>query len=93
MTDSFVSGCGHCTQMKPAYSEAAKRLADENVGILAAVDATTSEALSQKFKVKGFPTLKFFENGVLKSEYNGKRSADDLYNFVKNSDAQSKDEL
>lgn len=80
--------------MKPQYSEAAKRVANDKIGLLAAVDATVSEALARKFSIQGFPTLKFFENGVFKKDYEGKRTPDDLYNFVKNGGkGSSKDEL
>lgn len=80
--------------MKPQFSEAAKRVAKDKIGVLAAVDATTSEALSKKFSIQGFPTLKYFENGIFKADYEGKRTADDLYNFVKNSGkGTKKDEL
>lgn len=79
--------------MKAQFSEAAKRLADEKVGALGAVDATAHENLTREFGIKGFPTLKYFNNGVLKGDYNGKRTVVDIYNFVKNDGANSKDEL
>lgn len=82
--------------MKPQYSEAAKRVADENVGLLGAVDSTVNEDLSRKFNIKGFPTLKFFVNGKYHSDYDGKRTAEDMYEFVKNngkSKDSTKDEL
>ena len=37
---------------------------------LAKVDATEHKKIGEKYEVKGFPTLKFFKNGVV-SEYNG----------------------
>lgn len=86
------TGCGHCTNMKAAYSIAAAKAAAQKVGVLAAVDATTSPAASKRYGVNGFPTLKYFENGKLHSDYNGKRTADDLFNFVA-SNGKKKDEL
>lgn len=80
--------------MKPQYSEAAKRVAADKVGAIGAVDATVHENLAREFNIKGFPTLKYFKNGSFKSDYNGKRTVDDIYNFVKNDGASSgKDEL
>lgn len=76
--------------MKPQFSEAAKRVANEKLGLLAAVDSTVNEALSRKFSIQGFPTIKYFENGVFKADYEGKRTADDLYGFVKNGGAGGK---
>lgn len=79
--------------MKADFSLAAERLAkDSNGAVIAAVDATVHRKLSERFDVSGFPTLKYFENGVFKSDYNGKRSTDDLYGFVK-SGGTTKDEL
>lgn len=79
--------------MKGDLSLAAERLAKENIGaVIAAVDATVHRKLSELFDVSGFPTIKYFENGVFKSDYNGKRNADEIYGYVK-SGGIAKDEL
>lgn len=78
--------------MKPQFSEAAEKLAKEAAGSLAAVESSANPALFAKYGIKGFPTLKYFENGVYVKDYNGKRTADEIYNFVKNS-GNVKDEL
>lgn len=88
-----IQGCGHCTKMKGDFSLAAERLAkDDNGAVIAAVDATVHRKLSERFDVGGFPTIKYFENGIFKSDYNGKRSSDDIYGYVK-SGGTTKDEL
>lgn len=81
--------------MKAAFSLAAERAVRTNVGRLAAVDATAHPNASGKHNVSGFPTLKHFEFGVVRHEYSGKRTADDLYAFVAKyaKQAGSKDEL
>lgn len=89
----YAPWCGHCTKMKADLSLAAERLAKENSGaVIAAVDATIHRKLSKQFDIAGFPTIKYFENGVFKTEYNGKRISEDLYNYVK-SGGTTKDEL
>lgn len=95
MIDSFpfISGCGHCTKLKPAYSEAAARVLKDKIGALGIVDATIHEKLAQKYDIKGFPTLKLFQKSSLKSEYNGQRTVDDIYKFMKLNAIKSKDEL
>lgn len=85
-------GCGHCTNMKPHFADAAKKLADEGAGLLAAVEHSSNRNLFTKYEIKGFPTLKYFENGAYVKDYNGKRTADDIYKFVKNN-GNIKDEL
>lgn len=89
----FLSGCGHCTKFKPQFSEAAQRVANEKIGLLGVVDATVQESVAQKFDISGFPTLKLFKNGVYKSDYDGKRTVDDLYKFMKTNAGAKKDEL
>ena len=70
--------------MKPAYGEAAVDMKRFLPGAyLAAVDATKAAGLQKRFEVKGFPTLKYFENGQFKFDYNGGRTKDDLVNFMR----------
>lgn len=89
----FELGCGHCTKMKGDLSLAAEHLMkDDNGAVIAAVDATIHRKLSERFDIGGFPTIKYFENGIFKSDYDGKRGADDIYSFVK-SGGTTKDEL
>jgi len=48
--------------MKPDYEAAAAQLRkDDAYGVLAAVDATIESDVAEKYGVKGFPTLKYFE--------------------------------
>ena len=62
----IVVGCGHCKAMKPAYEEAATALKSEGAeGKLAAVDATISRDLAEKYGVKGFPTVIYFKYVIL----------------------------
>jgi hypothetical protein len=70
--------------MKPAYGEAAIEMKRFLPGTyLAAVDATKTQALNKRFELKGFPTIKYFENGQFKFDYNGGRTKDDIVNFMK----------
>ena len=48
--------------MKPIFNNVAKRLKEENEnGIIAFVDATQEKKLGDRFKIKGFPTIKYFK--------------------------------
>lgn len=78
--------------MKAAYSTAAAKAIAQKAGVLAAVDATTSPAAAKKYGINGFPKLKYFERGQLIKDYNGKRTADDLFDFVATA-GKAKDEL
>lgn len=62
MVEFYAPWCGHCKQFAPEYSKAAEELKLKGEGYvpLAKVDATTSDALAQRFGIQGFPTVKFF---------------------------------
>jgi protein disulfide-isomerase A6 len=47
------------------------------------VDVTESRALGSRFKVKGFPTIKFFHKGNV-FDYNGARSKEAFSFFARN---------
>lgn len=78
----YSKGCGHCTEMKPAYSRAAKIIGDSGVGKLAALDGMVNKKLLKRFNIAGFPTLKYFEYGILKHEYQGARTTENLVSFM-----------
>lgn len=79
--------------MKAAYGQAASEMKSFVPGsYLAAVDATKSPKLKDKFDIKGFPTMVYFENGKRKFEYSGGRSKDDFVQFMREP-KQAKTEL
>lgn len=81
-------------KLKPQYSEASERVTRDKIGALGIVDATVQEKLAQEFQIKSFPTLKLFQNGRLTTEFNGQRTVNDIYKFLKtNAPTKKKDEL
>nr|XP_037278569.1 LOW QUALITY PROTEIN: protein disulfide-isomerase A5-like [Rhipicephalus microplus] len=79
----YAPWCGHCKKMKPEYVSAAATLKSEGVaGILAAVDATKERSLGSQFNVSGYPTVKYFENGVFAYDVN-LRVASKIVEFMK----------
>jgi len=79
----YAPWCGHCKTMAPGYSKLAKRMMEDSDGIaIAQVDASVDSDLGTKYGVKGFPTLKFFINGV-PADYNGGREENEMFNWLK----------
>lgn len=69
--------------MAPEYAKAAGTLKSENSEIrLGKVDATVQSDLSEKFKIRGYPTLKFFIDQQ-PVEYSGGRTADEIVAWLK----------
>lgn len=70
-------------------------MGEENIKI-AKVDCTLQENrdLCSQQDVNGFPTLFIYKNGEKISEYNGSRSLDDMFAFVKSHNVdKARDEL
>ncbi|CAF1340646.1 unnamed protein product, partial [Didymodactylos carnosus] len=90
----YAPWCHHCKMSKGDYAQAALELADNKAIVLGAVDATSEQALAAQFNVQGFPAFKYFENGQLKSDYEGGRKREDFIQFLtQNSDLNVKSEL
>lgn len=76
--------CGHCKNLKPAWSEAATQLGGKVK--IANVDATVHQGLAQRFNVNGYPTIKAFHgSGSSRTAgvpYQGGREAQDIVAYA-----------
>lgn len=59
----YAPWCGHCKQLSPIYSSAAKEAYKKNLNFkFAAINSEENEALSIKFQIKNYPTILFINN-------------------------------
>merc|ERR1740124_1605821 len=82
----YAPWCGHCKRMAPVLDEVAPKL-DGKMSI-AKVDCTSHKTLCERYKVKGFPTLKIYFDGDV-FDYPGERSADSILNFAERMSADA----
>lgn len=84
LVEFYAPWCGHCQKLKPEYAKAATAMkAHDATIVIGKVDATVESDLGQKFGVSGYPTLKWFVDGEVASDYSGPRDADGIVRWVK----------
>lgn len=85
MIEFYAPWCKHCKKLTPEWAKLATKLKGEfNI---AKIDATVETQLAERFKVEGFPSIKFFEANAhpddKAEEYGGERQYADLYAFAR----------
>jgi protein disulfide-isomerase-like protein len=82
LVEFYAPWCGHCKKLAPDYEKAAESMAGEHGVVVAALDGDKYKELAQRYKVTGFPSLKFFPKLNKAGEpYEGGRTPQDFVNF------------
>jgi protein disulfide-isomerase A6 len=83
LVEFYAPWCGHCKNLAPEWKIAGETFQPNDDIKIAAVDATESQDLAEKYGVKGYPTIKYFPKGSTEPEdYQGGRTAPDIVNWV-----------
>ncbi|XP_077408848.1 protein disulfide-isomerase A6 isoform X1 [Vanacampus margaritifer] len=80
LVEFFAPWCGHCKNLEPEWAAAASAVKEQTKGKvrLGVVDATVHQAVSSRYGIRGFPTIKIFRKGEEPEEYQGGRSRRDI---------------
>jgi len=83
----FAPWCGHCKTLAPEYEAAAAILSESgSKAVLAEADCDAHRSIGEEYGISGYPTLKFFKDGVV-SAYNGGRVSHEIVSWIKRNSA------
>ena len=75
--------CGHCQRMKPAMDNVFGRFKNHNSnGTLISVSENEMPRLTVDKSIRGFPTIRQYNNGKKISDYSGMRDEKSLSNYL-----------
>uniref|UniRef100_G3P4Z2 Protein disulfide-isomerase A6 n=1 Tax=Gasterosteus aculeatus aculeatus TaxID=481459 RepID=G3P4Z2_GASAC len=80
LVEFYAPWCGHCKNLEPEWAAAASAVKEQTKGKvrLGAVDATVHQAVSSRYGIRGFPTIKIFRKGEEPEDFQGGRSRGDI---------------
>tara|TARA_B110000008_G_scaffold271067_1_gene302074 strand:+ start:45 stop:977 length:933 start_codon:yes stop_codon:yes gene_type:complete len=81
----YSDSCGHCKAMESDWTQLEKELENEDLnGLLASISSDDIDSADCNTDNSGVPTLRVYEGGEMKMDYEGKRETADMKLFFKN---------
>lgn len=84
LVEFYAPWCGHCKNLAPHWSRAAKELKGKVK--LGALDATKHTKQATKYNIEGYPTIHYFASGdkrnIPQEEYNGNFETSDIVSYA-----------
>ena len=81
---AYAPWCGFCKRLEPVWSELAGELAAQKNVHVARIDCVAEPRTCEHLGVRGYPTLKLFQDGKMYDFEGGDRSLEALKQFVNN---------
>ncbi|KAK3828367.1 MAG: protein disulfide-isomerase tigA precursor [Benniella sp.] len=82
LVEFYAPWCGHCKALAPTFEKLGHDFFNEKDVVIAKIDATKEPKTAEKYKVSGYPTIKFFDAEGNVSNYEGSRNEVDFVAFV-----------
>ena len=83
MVEFYSPMCGHCKDLEPHYTEAAKYFEKDDKIKLAKISCSKYPKFTDPFNVTHYPTLNVYYKGVFVVEYHGPRTKGPIIDFLK----------
>ena len=78
----YADWCGHCQTMKPEWRKVIENMKKTNIVNLAEIESNHIGSLINKPEVNGFPTIKMYNQGIEKANFEDDRIADKMTQFA-----------
>jgi len=87
--DFYASWCPHCQRLSPTWEALAVHLqkSGQKSVIIASVDCVKYKDLCTNQNIRGYPTMRLFQNGKAKVDYQGQRTIESFESFLEASKA------